>query len=61
MRCTSCRLFGKCREVRKASRQHFRWTIHNLVGHPLSEVAWLFGFKSLSEWLHERTIPKDVK
>ena len=57
MRCDRCKLFGKCRAIRKASREHFRWTVHNLIGHPLSEIAYLFGKRKLSDWLHESTIP----
>lgn len=42
----------------------FWWAIHNLVGHPLSQLAWwasLFGaikcLASFSEWLHDWTVP----
>ena len=34
------------------------WTIHNLIGHPASEIAYLLGFQGLSDWLHDVTIPK---
>lgn len=37
------------------------WTLHNLVGHPLSEIAWLFGLGRLSDWLHDVTIPGAAK
>ena len=40
-------------------RNHFKWTFHNLVAHPLSEIVWLFGFKSLSGWIHDASIPSD--
>jgi hypothetical protein len=33
------------------------WTAHNLISHPLSEVAYLLGFKELSGWIHDVTIP----
>lgn len=35
-------------------------TLHNMVGHPLSEVAHLAGFPDLSEWIHDVTIPSHV-
>jgi len=57
MRCIDCRLAGICRSLRAQSKNHFRWSIHNLVGHPLSELAFLVGLKRLSDWLHEVTIP----
>lgn len=60
MRCTECKLAGKCRQIREASKKHFRWSFHNLIGHPLSEIAWLFGFKKLSEKLHDGTIPEEA-
>jgi hypothetical protein len=37
--------------------ERFRWTVHNLVGHPLSEVAFQLGAQRLSDWLHDWTIP----
>jgi hypothetical protein len=59
MRCTDCKLFGKCRELRKKSKEHFKWSFHNLIAHPLSEVAWLVGFKELSDRIHNNSVPKD--
>jgi len=37
--------------------KRFRWTVHNLIAHPLSEVAWQCGLVSLSDWLHDVTVP----
>lgn len=59
MRCDRCQLAGKCRELRAKTKQHFKWTFHNLVGHPLSELAWLLGMKKMSDRLHDGTIPKE--
>lgn len=56
--CDRCKLKGKCRAIRAATREHFRWSIHNLVAHPLSEIAWLVGLRKLSDWLHDASIPK---
>ena len=33
------------------------WTFHNLIGHPLSEVAHLLGLQKLSNWIHDVTVP----
>lgn len=35
----------------------FRWTLHNLVAHPLSEVLFQLGFEDLGNRLHDATIP----
>lgn len=33
------------------------WVVHNLFGHPLSEIAyWLFGERA-GNWIHDRTLP----
>jgi hypothetical protein len=58
--CNRCSLKGKCRAVRAATREHFRWSLHNLVAHPLSEIAWLMGMKKLSNRLHDASIPKHL-
>ena len=41
-------------------RQHFRWTFHNIVAHPLSEIAHLLGASSLSATIHDSTLPKKL-
>ena len=46
------------RDWPRALKGHFRWSVHNLIGHPLSELAYLVGMRRLSEWLHDRTIPE---
>ena len=56
--CDRCSLKGRCRAIRAASKEHFRWTLHNMVAHPLSELAWLVGLRKLSNWLHDASIPK---
>jgi hypothetical protein len=37
----------------------FSWTLHNLVGHPLSEMLHLIGCERASEWVHDVTAPKE--
>ncbi len=61
MICERCKLNGICRKIRAASVEHFRWTLHNLVAHPLSEIAYIFGLRMLSDWLHNASIPKHDK
>jgi hypothetical protein len=61
MRCTECKLAGKCRAMRAATKKHFRWSFHNVVAHPLSEIAWLLGFKKASDWLHDASVPEGAE
>lgn len=42
------------------------WPVHNLIAHPLSEIAWWlvrpFGAdkaERLSNWIHDSTVPKE--
>lgn len=41
--------------------ERFRWTLHNLVAHPLGEVLFQLGFEDASNSLHEATIPTHVR
>lgn len=43
--------------ILKRVPKRFQWTIHNLVGHPLSEVLFQLGFKELSERVHDESAP----
>jgi len=41
----------------------FKWTLHNLVAHPLMEAIYLIGFgtkpaERLGNWIHDLTIPE---
>ena len=36
----------------------FKWTLHNMVAHPLSELVYLAGFEQISNWMHDITIPE---
>ena len=37
----------------------FKYTIHNLIGHPLMEIFNILGLKKLSIWVHDITLPSD--
>ena len=36
----------------------FKWTLHNVVAHPLSEIVYLIGFEQVSNWIHDATVPE---
>lgn len=38
----------------------FAWTLHNILGHPLSEMLHLFGLARASRWVHDVTMPRDI-
>jgi hypothetical protein len=35
----------------------FKMTLHNVVGHPVSELLFLFGFIKMSTAVHDGTLP----
>jgi hypothetical protein len=37
--------------------ERWRWTVHNLVAHPLSEVLFQVGFRRWSDLIHDVTVP----
>jgi len=37
--------------------ERFRWTLHNVVAHPLSEVLYQLGARRASDAVHDRTVP----
>lgn len=37
--------------------ERWQWTLHNLVGHPLSEVLFQVGLRRWSEYIHDITTP----
>lgn len=43
--------------------ERFKWTFHNLVGHPVSEILHILGFLYWSNRFHEWTLPveKEVR
>jgi hypothetical protein len=40
------------------ARNHFRFTLHNIVAHPLMEILHLLGATNLSKKVHDSTLPK---
>tara|TARA_B100000674_G_C37697146_1_gene848800 strand:- start:286 stop:462 length:177 start_codon:yes stop_codon:yes gene_type:complete len=40
------------------TRLYRSWTAHNLISHPLSEIAYLLGLQKLSNWIHDITVPE---
>jgi len=38
--------------------ERFRWTIHNLVAHPLSEIMFQIGLRRWSDAVHDLTVPE---
>jgi hypothetical protein len=36
----------------------FRWTIHNVIAHPLSEVLFQLGLVGMSDWVHDNSSPE---
>ena len=42
----------------KLSRLYRNFTVHNMIGHPLSEIVWLLTrSEGLSGWVHDVTLP----
>jgi hypothetical protein len=37
----------------------FRWSIHNIFAHPISEILFLIGLDKLSKTIHDQTIPNE--
>jgi hypothetical protein len=35
----------------------FRFTIHNIIGHPVMEILTLLGLARFGEWVHATTLP----
>ena len=39
----------------------FRWTIHNMLAHPVSELLFLLGMETAGNRVHDATIPTHEK
>ena len=42
---------------KRAGNQNFWWFIHNMFGHPFSEIFYWLGMKNVSSLIHDETIP----
>ena len=40
---------------------HFKYTIHNIIAHPLMEILHLIGFTKLGNKIHDLTLPREDK
>ena len=38
--------------------ERFRWSVHNILGHPVMEVCNILGYRKLGSKIHDITIPK---
>jgi hypothetical protein len=36
---------------------YFKWTIHNMIAHPIFELLHLIGLSSLGDRIHDSTLP----
>jgi len=45
------------KHIIKKLPKRFKWSIHNLVAHPLMEIAKQLGLNELSEKIHDSTLP----
>ena len=36
----------------------FKWSLHNIVAHPISELVYLIGFERAGNWIHDVTVPE---
>ena len=37
--------------------ERFRWTLHNVIAHPVSELLFQLGLHRWSDLVHDRTVP----
>ena len=37
--------------------ERFKWSAHNIVAHPLSELLFQLGCREASVWIHDITTP----
>jgi hypothetical protein len=45
-------------EGKRFSFVKYSWATHNLLGHPLMQIASFLKMKKLAFWIHDKTIPK---
>ena len=37
----------------------FKYSIHNIIAHPMSEILFQTGFEDAGNWVHDVTLPDD--
>jgi len=37
----------------------FKWTVHNMIAHPIAEIFWLLQLKAAGNWVHDITVPSE--
>lgn len=52
------RIYRLCQEVIDLLPERFEFTIHNVIGHPLSELLHQLGFEDLADDVHSFTAPE---
>lgn len=40
-----------------SSKWYQNWSVHNIIGHPVSEICNLLGFKEMATRIHDATVP----
>jgi hypothetical protein len=46
------------KKILAALPTRFRWTLHNVVGHPAAEVLKQVGLVRAADWIHDGTAPE---
>lgn len=55
----SGRLLAKLPKALGQLPGRWRWTLHNLVAHPVSEVLWQLGARRWATRIHDLTAPAE--
>lgn len=45
------------KKILAALPARYRWTVHNIVGHPVAEVLKQLGLVRAADWVHDETAP----
>lgn len=46
------------KKILAALPARYRWTVHNIVGHPVAEVLKQLGLVRTADWVHDETAPE---
>lgn len=39
--------------------RRIEWAMHNILGHPIMELCFIFGLERLGLWIHDETLPAE--